>query len=908
MDDLLGDFLAETEESLDVVDAQLVKFERDPNNAEILDNIFRLVHTIKGTCGFLGLPRLERVAHAAENLMGRFREGLPVTEQAVTVVMESIDRIKEILADLEKNQKEPEGSDADLISQLDILSAVGSEPEPAVEAEPEPVAVEAPQPQASLEIGDNSSIVHEVSLEELDKIFDAAPSDVHIPDPLGRDKKPEPAPAAPPMPARQAKPSAEKAEADTPRGEPKKGDVRTKSIRVNVDTLERLMTTVSELVLARNQLLEIGRHIQDGALQAPLQRLSSVTAELQERVMKTRMQPIGNAWQKLPRIIRTLGNDLGKQIELEMTGEDTELDRQVLELIQDPLTHMVRNAADHGLEDTEGRLAAGKPATGRVMLNARHEGGHIVIEIADDGRGLNAEKIRQKAVANGFASAADVEAMSDIQVNRLIFEPGLSTAEAVTNVSGRGVGMDVVRSNIELIGGSVDVISRPGEGSRFTIQIPLTLAIVPALIIGAGEQKFALPQLNIIELVRVRSGDEHSVEVVNGSPILRLRGRLLPLVRLADVFQGKCVKPAPDSEADGESQDGNEFVAVLRIGGFEFGIVADAVFDTEEIVVKPLSGFLKNVKAFSGNTILGDGNVVMIIDPSGIAEIGEMRTSVALGDEVQTDMDNIESSDEMIAMLLFTAGSTDPKALPLALINRLEEIDMAVVEHSGDRDVVQYRDALMPLIRMDDHSSNGNKPVIVIEHNGRHTGLVVDNIVDVVEEHLSIQPGTSGMGTIGSAVVSEKVTEILDLAHYMPETLEVADGKFEKELESQILLIDDSSFFRNMLTPFLSAHGFHVTAVSSATEAMESARRGRSYDIVLSDLEMPDMDGFEFISAVRDSNTWPDAQFIALSGHTSHEIVERTRASGFTDHVAKFDRMRLLDILNNCSPVMRVAA
>ena len=409
--------------------------------------------------------------------MDWFRDGAPVTEEAVSVILEALDRIKEIMADLGSSGEEPDGSDKDLIDTLACLTD-GEEAPP--EAEP------GPQVQAGPE-ADQDPDGGEVSLDELDAAFAAAESDHDKPSCDDAEENAQAAgqAAAAEEPAAPAEKAAAGGKADAGKSD-NQLDMRAKSIRVNVDTLELLMTTVSELVLARNQPLEIARHIDDGVLQAPLQRLSSVTGELQERVMKTRMQPIGNAWQKLPRIIRTLANDPDKRIELEMTGADTELDRQVCELIRDPLTHMVRSAADHGLEDTERRLKVGKPVTGKVMLSARHEGGYIVIEIADDGQGLPAGKIKSKAAESGFATAAELEAMSDAQVTKLIFEPGLSTAEAVTNVSGRGVGMDVVRSNIQLIGGSVDVVSVPGEGSKFIIQIPLTLAIVPVLIIGAG--------------------------------------------------------------------------------------------------------------------------------------------------------------------------------------------------------------------------------------------------------------------------------------------------------------------------------------------------------------------------------------------------------------------------------------
>src|SRR5438477_2891922 len=575
MDDLLREFLTETSESLDTVDNQLVRFEQEPNNAKILDNIFRLVHTIKGTCGFLGLPRLEALAHAGETLMGQFRDGMPVTAEAVTLILSSIDRIKEILSGLETTEAEPEGTDQDLIVKLEDLvergikqmSGSGVSPQPAHPSIAEGTLV--PQTlQRQLRPG-------EVSLDELERAFretaiEAAPSPA-----------PQAQAAAAPRPrataARDAKRPARGKPADI---DPPEGDrVANQSIRVNVDALEHLMTMVSELVLTRNQLLEISRRNEDTEFKVPLQRLSNVTAELQEGVMKTRMQPIGNAWQKLPRIVRDLSGELGKQIELEMHGADTELDRQVLDLIKDPLTHMVRNSADHGLETPAERAAAGKPEQGTIRLSAYHEGGHIIICIADNGRGLNTEKIKAKAVANGLASEFDLEKMTEAQIHKFIFAAGFSTAAAVTSVSGRGVGMDVVRNNIDQIGGTIDVKSVPGEGSSFMIKIPLTLAIVSALIVEAGGDRFAIPQLAVVELVRAQSNSEHRIERIKDAPVLRLRNKLLPLIHLKKLLK---------MEGAGESDAENGFIVVTQVGNQTFGIVVDGVFHTEEIVVKPM--------------------------------------------------------------------------------------------------------------------------------------------------------------------------------------------------------------------------------------------------------------------------------------------------------------------------------
>src|ERR1700726_381272 len=602
MDDLLREFLTETSESLDTVDNQLVRFEQDPNNARILDNIFRLVHTIKGTCGFLGLPRLEALAHAGETLMGKFRDGMPGTAGAVTLILSSIDRIKEILAGLEATENEPEGSDEDLIVKLHDMVEHGMAAMSAAAApEPAPVVASPPIQPAVPQVAKGTLVEQvlerplrpgEVSLDELERAFRETAIEVAPPAPAAAPVVKAAEPETAPGPRAKAKPSKKAVAAETDVQEADK--IANQSIRVNVDTLEHLMTMVSELVLTRNQLLEISRRNEDTEFKVPLQRLSNVTAELQEGVMKTRMQPIGNAWQKLPRIVRDLCAELGKDIELEMRGADTELDRQVLELVKDPLAHLVRNCADHGIERPAERLAAGKAAKGSITLSAWHQGGHIIIEIADNGRGLDLAGIRAKAIERGLASEAALAAKSESEICNFIFTPGFTPAAQLTSVSGRGVGMDVVRSNIEQIGGTVDLKSGAGVGTTFTIKSPLTLAIVSALIVEAGGERFAIPQLSVLELVRA-SSSEHRIERIKDTPVLRLRNKLLPLIQLKEVLR----------IGDGESDKG--FVVVTQVGNQTFGVVVDGVFHTEEIVIKPMSSKLRHISAFSGTTILGDG-------------------------------------------------------------------------------------------------------------------------------------------------------------------------------------------------------------------------------------------------------------------------------------------------------------
>ncbi|MGE5504951.1 MAG: chemotaxis protein CheW [Actinomycetota bacterium] len=877
MDDLLSEFLTETSESLSVLDVELVKLEQNPEPA-ILQNIFRLVHTIKGTCGFLGLPRLEHVAHAGENVLGKIRDGeLEVTPDAVTLILQAIDRIKIILSHLEQNECEPEGDDGDLIERLNAMAEgrSGAAPAPKAAAAPPPPPPPAPEPEPMAE-----------AAPEPEPDFEAEP-------------EPEPEPEAPKasVPVATAQPPAVTKEAAPPAaaGDAKESAIAAQTIRVNVELLENLMTLVSELVLTRNQLLQMVRGKDDSEFATPLQRLSHITTDLQEGVMKTRMQPIGNAWAKLPRIVRDLSVEMNKKIDLQMLGAETELDRQVLELIKDPLTHMVRNSADHGLEGPEDRKKAGKPEVGKIVLNAFHEGGHIIIEISDDGRGLNLDRIKQKAIQNGLATESELEGMPAQQIYQFIFKAGFSTAEKVTSVSGRGVGMDVVRTNIERIGGTVELRSQPGRGSTFVIKIPLTLAIVSALIVECAGERFAIPQISVLELVRVTQNSEHGIEMINNAPVLRLRDRLLPLVSLK-----KLLRLNDDADERQET-----FIVVTQVGTYTFGIIVDRVFDTEEIVVKPVAPILRHINMFSGNTILGDGSVIMILDPNGIAGATGEGATVG-GPSAETQVARESHADAKTSLLVFRAGGDDLKAVPLALVARLEEIDVQEVEYSHGKPMVQYRGHLMPLIGIDgimNFREEGRQPVLVFSDREHTMGLVVDEIVDIVEDRLKVELTADNPGVIGTAVIAGKATTIVDAGYYLPQAFGDWFGRADKEfgntetVQPRILLVDDSPFFRNLLTPLLSVAGYEVISVESADRALTLREQGNEFDIIISDIEMPGMNGFDFAQAVRADGRWGSTPMVALSSHATEKDFERGRQVGFNDYVAKFDRDALLQTL-----------
>jgi two-component system chemotaxis sensor kinase CheA len=832
MDELLRDFLTETVESLDRVDAQIVRLEREPNNREVLGNIFRLVHTIKGTCGFLGLPRLEALAHAAESLMGKFRDGMPITGEAVTLILATIDRVKIILDSLENLQREPSGDDAELIAQLGRIAARAHETQDA-------------HPQQSRGSAGKEGPPAQTSPETVDST------------------------------------NTERPVGETP------GSLANQSIRVSIDTLDQLMTMVSELVLTRNQLLEILRKHNDSNFKVALQRLSNVTTDVQQGVMKTRMQPIGQAWQKLPRIVRDLSVELGKEIELQMHGADTELDRQVLDLVKDPLTHLVRNCADHGIESPAERSAAGKPGKGTIRLTASRQGGYIVIEIADDGRGLDAVRIRAKALEAGLASEAEIAAKPEAEINNFIFAPGFSTAAEVTSISGRGVGMDVVRSNIEQIGGTVDVTSVAGRGASFIIKIPLTLAIVAALILEVAGERFAFPQLSVLELVRI-GGGMHRVERIKNAPVLRLRQKLLPLLHVKEVLQ-------LDARADERG-----LVVVTQAGGQTFGAVVDNVFHTEEIVIKPVSSRLRHIGMFSGMTILGDGSVIMVLDPNALAQTLGRVTQSASSDSADTEQRERTPHPDEVSLLLFRAGSQRRKAVPLSLVTRIEDIDCRRIEVADGQHLLQYRDQLIPLLGIDMQSGpkkEGAQPILVFSSRGRTMGLAIDEIIDIVEDKLDIKLVDDRPGVLGYAVIGGVTTEIIDLSCLLPSAFE--DRSYRPawapaKSSGAILLIDDSTFFRELLTPVIEAAGYQVLAVHSATEALAALRSGTRFDLVVSDTELPDMDGFALAQAMRQLPSAEAIPIIGVAETILADAVERGRAAGIRDFVAKFDRAGLI--------------
>ncbi len=760
--DIVKDFLVESGENLDRLDRDLVGLEKNPQDKEALAGVFRTIHTIKGTCGFLGFNKLEKVAHVGENLLTRLRDGqLILNPEITTVLLSMVDAVRQMLKEIESTGQDGAADYPELRETLTRLqtSAAGDvrPPSPAAAVSATQLAGSAAiAPAAAKETAPAPATPRTKGDTPLRK-----PSRGKIDEPVLESgavqglTKPEDAPPTPQT--LEAKPR----------------DTAPETIRVGVNLLDKLMTLVGELVLARNQLLQFANAIENPGLHAVSQRMDLIATELQEEVMKTRMQPIGNIWAQFPRTVRDVALGCHKEVAIEMEGKETELDKTIIEAIKDPLTHLVRNSVDHGIELPEVRVKAGKNPTGRLMLRAFHEGGQVNIEISDDGAGLNRERIRQKAVERGIVSAEQAARMPEREIFNLIFLPGFSTAEKVTNVSGRGVGMDVVKTNVEKIGGVVDVQSSPGRGTTVRVKIPLTLAIIPALVVTCGGDRYAIPQVSLLELVRLEAGHARTaIEMVHGAPVYRLRGRLLPLVYLARELKLTAV-------ADDQKQEAPAInIVVLQADERQFGLVVDQINDTEEIVVKPLRKQLKTVKTFAGSSIMGDGKVALILDVLGLAQRANVVSETRDRTLAEKSKDVVAGAEKQ-TFLLFAGLGDSRMAIPLSTLARLEEFPRDQVEMSGSQWVTQYRGQILPLIRLNvlmeerrhklralqgaPAPGSGPFQVLVLNHEGRAFGLVVERILDIVEDRAEVRSAATRDTVLYSVLIGDRVTELLDI-------------------------------------------------------------------------------------------------------------------------------------------------
>lgn len=724
MSAIIAEFLAESVENLDSMDQDIVALEKDPGNTEVIERIFRTIHTIKGTCGFLAFSKLEAVTHSAETVLAHLRDGeLELTPDVTTTLLGAIDSVREILAHIEKDETEGDGDYSTIESELNEISRLVVEGKKKTtdndesNVEPDPTTANTKQPKRAGEVTPESARRDLGRQNDVGSVEPAAPT------------------------------------------------VGENSLRVDISVLDLLMNLVGELVLARNQISQNLGQGGDGALSAASQRLDSITGELQEAVMRARMQPISSILTKLPRFVRDLAVSSGKEVEFELHGQETDLDKSVLEAIKSSLLHLVRNAVDHGIEDPETRESRGKPRTGKVVLRAAHEGGAVAIEVRDDGAGLDSETILQQAIKVGLVDKADAELLSRADIDQFVFRPGFSTAREVTNVSGRGVGLDVVRANMESIGGAIEMQSEPGESTTFKIKIPLTLAIVSVILVRLGSQRFALPQASVVELVRLGHGaSDLGIETLHGVPVYRLRGQLLPLVDLAEELGL--------GSAEAKSK---ESIVVLQGDNRQFGLLVDSIDDSQEIVVKPLGPRLAGMP-YAGATILGDGSITLILD---VYRIG-LSAGVVSDSRVQSltaETAPMAAPARGLSRVLLIQGSDDERmALDLSQVSRLESLERSTIERVGDNLVVQYRGEILPVIdleqtlperrtrrRTEKPEASKDAPVVISTFGTKSCGLLVHRILDILDADLTDATSGSREGIRACAVIDGRVNEIIDL-------------------------------------------------------------------------------------------------------------------------------------------------
>jgi two-component system chemotaxis sensor kinase CheA len=764
MDELTREFPIESQEGLDRMERCLTELEGRPRDTALLAEIFRSVHTIKGTTGFLGFKRLEKLAHAGENLLGLLRDDkLAAGTAVITALLQLLDGLRAILKIIESDGNEGSGEDAALITRLDELCAPSIEP--AGGNNPRNASARPRQKAAARSVAQTIPPQSEIGAAHAASqtaVAATAPVPAEAIAAVAAVSTPQPAPANDDLalgnPASAI--SASPADSSKPRT-PTAGTAAESTLRVDIALLNRMMNLVGELVLTRNQVLQATAADPNMILLS--RRLDMVTADLRESVMKARMQPVSNIFSKMPRIVRDLSQSLGRRVNLQMEGQETELDKSLLEAIKDPLTHAVRNALDHGIEPPEVRQAAGKDPEGLLTLRAVQEGSHVIVEVSDDGAGIDVGKVRGKAIERGLITADRAALLAERELLQLIFLPGFSTAAKVTNVSGRGVGMDVVRTNVEKIGGKVEIDSRSGKGVTLRMRIPLTLAIIPALIVHSLNQSFALPQAALSELVHIPPEQAaRAVEWIENAPLYRLRGRLLPLVFLDGLLMpGRECKLAANRDS---------FIAVLDADSRRFGLVVDSLADPEEIVVKPLSPVLKDIGLYSGATVLGNADLALILDPGSIA----MKTGVTMsreGDQSSAVEEEGEAAGKIEYLLVEVAGR--PAALPLGDVLRIEQLPLSRVEFVGCLTVLNFELELLPIEDsgriLAEAASRPETPIVVVvcRDGNRHVGIAVSHVLDVAAGGSLFESGT-GRQTDGVTLLKNRVTDVVSLCGVQP--------------------------------------------------------------------------------------------------------------------------------------------
>jgi two-component system chemotaxis sensor kinase CheA len=858
---ILDAFCVESKEHLNDVETLMLAVEAAGNayDPEAVNSLFRAIHSIKGGAGFLGLSKVNDLSHSLENVLNQMRmRQLAPTSEIIDLLLRSSDLLRTLIEAIGSDRQEKHDS-------YDIR--------PYVEA---------------------LTHLHEHGVCPTAK---AAPeiANVEIPAALPTIPVPVPTAASIPTPPAVAASAADK-EKEANGGENSAADA---SIRVPVGVLDKLMNLAGELVLSRNQLLQAVGMDNLAGLEATASRVDQVTSELQEAIMQTRMQPLAGVFNRFPRVVRDLSAKLGKQVDLQIQGKEVEVDKTIIEAIGDPLIHLVRNSLDHGIETPDVRTRRGKKAMGTIVLEASHQAGRVNIVVRDDGAGIDAAKVKGKAVAKGIMTAEQAAALSDRDAIELIFHPGFSTADTVSDISGRGVGMDVVKSNITKLGGTVEITTRLDRGTEVHVKLPLTLAIIPSLIVRAGTQRFAISQASIHELVRVKASELSTrVSVIKNAEVLKLRGKLLPLVRLSAALGQKPV--------EGVTAPRSLDIIVVETGSVRYGLIVDGLHDSEEIVVKPLGQHLNSAVCLAGATILGDGDVALILDVTGIAT--HMKLMKSTEDESDETISASDSSERQ-ATLMFTNHPSETFGIPMAVIRRLERIRTEQIEVIGGRTLLEYENVSLPLITLEQHIKAKPRPeqawvyVVIFEFNGKELAVTVPELNEIKELPTELDTRTfREPGVIGSVVVERQAIRILDvfelaaLAYPQLAAPDVDQPKHKQPARAaKILLAEDSAFFRSQVMAFLESKGYEVTGAEDGLEAWTLLQSGQEdFDLVLTDIEMPNMNGFELSERIRDCDAFHSLPIIALTSLAGQEDIERGRQAGIDEYQVKMDRDRLL--------------
>jgi two-component system chemotaxis sensor kinase CheA len=871
--EIINEFVVESAEHLADIENELLTIESNGADIDVdlVNKVFRGVHSIKGAAGFIGLSNINRLAHSLESVLNLMRERLLVPESSIVdTMLRSADTLCQMINDVASSDSvEIDHHVLSLTAIADGTAASG----------PAPAATSAP----------------EISI---DPTVDSSPETVQVAvpaqsEPVAPPAVPQPLPAATKPQAAAVKPAAERA------ARPAKSGADA-SIRVSVDTIDLLMNLAGELVLSRNQLMQTMANV-TGPVDGVVARINQVTSDLQDAIMQTRMQPVGAVFNRFTRVVRDLSSQLGKSCVLEIEGKDVELDKTIIEAIGDPLTHLVRNSIDHGIETEATRVAAGKPAVGNVHLRALHQSGKVRIEIGDDGAGIDPNRLKKKAIERGLLTAESAAAMPDREALRLIFHPGFSTAEKVSDVSGRGVGMDVVRTNIEKLGGIVEVDAEIGRGTTISITLPLTLAIIPSLIVQCDNDRFAIPQVNIVELVSVRKDEQgNRLGRVKDAEVLRLRGELLPLVSLSDTLGSR-------GALDEERTDSAVNIVVVDTGQLRYGLVVHQLFESEEIVVKPLGQHLKSCPCLCGATILGDGRIALILDVGGIANHQQLRQVAAPEFSGKSGAGSASSSrDDNQMLLVFRNHPLEKFALPMGVVARIERIRADQIDAVGGKHLLQYRGNSLPLLSLEDYTSARPREesdflfVVVFDVLGQEIGLVTPILEDIREVEMNVDSATlRENGFIGSLVIDEQPTrlvEIFELAqHAEPAWFDRRDKPDETTSRPiRILLAEDSGFFRRQVSKYLRDSGCEIFEAEDGQEAWEMLLGDLAVDGVVTDIEMPRMNGLQLARRIKDHPTLNALPIIALTSLCGEEDRRQGKEAGIDDYQVKMDRERLL--------------